>query len=571
MAFLKRVGGPEDEYIPVKEPLLRFGRAPECEVILNDQTISRHHAQIRTTGGIHFLQDLNSRNRTYLNGTPLEPLGLAALRPNDRIRILNMEFVYLTDGPSRDETYLAVDGADAGDVVEGSQHSLDASRSDAVFAGARAQEKLVAVLDITRTLSQARDLDSMAPKVVDCLFRIFPQADRGFLALRDPSVPLSAERLVPKCFKQNRKNERPNRLPGMFPGMPGMPEEEEAPLRLSRTIVNDVLLNKQAKLLQITPSMSMSESLAGLKLEWVMCVPILTPDQRVLGIVQVDTSKAQPFTSEDLELLVVVASQAAIALDNAEMHSKQLKSAQIESQLRVASEVQRAFLPQRLPEVSGYEFFAEYEATYQIGGDFYDFIPLPDGRLGVALGDVSGKGVAAALIMSKYAGENRVLLVREGDAARAATELNARLLEAGLDDKFITLASTVLEPEARRLTCAVAGHYPVMVRRADGEVEEIGSRESGSAIGMFETDYESFTVELRPGDVVVLYSDGVTDAEDAKGEKFHTKTKPRLPELVKRLSGGPQAVGRGVMQEVRRFSAGQPQADDITLVCFGPV
>lgn len=240
------------------------------------------------------------------------------------------------------------------------------------------------------------------------------------------------------------------------------------------------------------------------------------------------------------------------------------------SELSAAGEVQHRLLPRSWPEVAGYAFFAYYRAAHEVGGDFYDIAAMPKGRVGVALGDVSGKGVPAALIMAKFSGETRLTLRSAGEPAAAAEALNREVCEVGIDERYITLSLAVLDPTAGRLQVCSAGHPPPLLRRSGGGVEAPGRDCGCLPLGILpEAEYRQFDVEIRPGDVAVLYSDGVTDARDARGELFDSCEHPRLRRIVERTRGGPEAVGEAILGALDAFSRGQPRADDLTLVCLG--
>jgi serine phosphatase RsbU (regulator of sigma subunit) len=253
------------------------------------------------------------------------------------------------------------------------------------------------------------------------------------------------------------------------------------------------------------------------------------------------------------------------------MHETLIERERLDRDLKLAEQVQQRFLPQDVPTIAGYEFFAHYHPAYEVGGDYYDFVTLPYNRLAVALGDVSGKGVSAALMMAKFSGDTRYCILTENAPGAAATELNSLLCAAGIDEKFITLSLSVLDPEKRRLTLASAGHLPIMVRRAAGHVEEHGEDVAGFPLGILPTSsYKQTEVELAVGDVVVIFSDGVTDPRNVKEELYHTRDNPRLSRRLAESGGSPEAIGRSILQDIREFSAGHEQVDDITLICFGP-
>jgi serine phosphatase RsbU (regulator of sigma subunit) len=176
-------------------------------------------------------------------------------------------------------------------------------------------------------------------------------------------------------------------------------------------------------------------------------------------------------------------------------------------------------------------------------------------------------------MMAKFSGDTRFAMVSEHQPAAAANRLNSTLCSAGLDEKFITLNLSVIDLGSRELSFASAGHPPMLVRRANGQIEELGGDVTGFPLGiMSDCNYAQTSLTLAPGDVAVIYSDGVTDALSTRGERYDTAENHRLARRVAESAGGPAALGRAVLQEIREFSAGVAhQADDITLVCFGPV
>ena len=243
-----------------------------------------------------------------------------------------------------------------------------------------------------------------------------------------------------------------------------------------------------------------------------------------------------------------------------------------EQVLRRAAHVQRQLLPKSVPTVPGYEFFVHYRAACSVGGDYYDFIPLPHDRLAIALGDVSGKDVPAALIGARFSGDTRYCVLVETAPASAAARLNKRFLDVGFDEGFITLSLGVLDVRARRFTYCSAGHPPILIRRADGRIEEYGQEIDGFPLGVSpDAVYHQSSVALELGDVVLIYSDGVTDARNAHEEIYDSTANSRLRKRLGLTSGGPEATGRDIIQDIRAFSAGHTQFDDITLICFGPV
>jgi serine phosphatase RsbU (regulator of sigma subunit)/pSer/pThr/pTyr-binding forkhead associated (FHA) protein len=562
MAVLKKVTGESaGQLIELKAEPTVIGRAPECTIVLDSTGVSRRHAELRRQGEAFALVDLNSRNKTKLNGRVLDPDVAYTIAPNDRIEICDVVFAFYLAPPKESSRRAGTEELRVDDRADVNPLALlDASRSSALTSTVRPEVKLAAILDIARNLSRELEIDAVAPKILDSLMQLFPQAERAFLVL----VEAESGRLIRKAFKH-----KPHRRTGLSQAY-----TDEVPMSISRSIVNHVIHQKRAVLSQDAGNdkdLPTSASIADLKIRSVMCVPLLTPDGQALGIIQLDTSDRKQFLQDDLDVLAAVASQAAIALQNAQLHENLLARERLDRDLKIAEQVQRRFLPQTLPTIPGYEFFAYYHATYEVGGDYYDFVPLPGNRLGIALGDVSGKGVAAALMMAKFSGDTRLNLRTEETPSAAAGVLNNTLCAAGIDEKFITLSLSVLDAGTGRLRLCSAGHLPLLLRRADGTVEELGEDVAGFPLGILpDTEYQQIEVELRPGDVAVVYSDGVTDSRSPTEELYDTKENRRLLKRVKDSPGGAEAVGKAILQDIREFSRGHAQADDITLVTFGP-
>ncbi len=567
MAFLKRANGvTAGQVIELKPDRIVIGRSPEhCHIVLDPNGVSRRHAEIYRKGEEFYLADLNSRNMTKVNNTKIIPGVDHRLAPGDRINICDVEFLFYprlpSESPSREPgDVMFVNEADSHDSPH--LHTLDASRSSAMASVVKPELKLKAILEIARNLSSELKIDSVAPKILDSLMELFPQAERLFLILVEPET----KKLIRKAFRY-----RPLRRATFSTNVPA----DEVPMSISRSIVNHVLGQKKAVLSQDASSdqnLPTSASIADLKIRSVMCVPLVTPDKEALGIIQLDTSDRKQFLQEDLDVLAAVACQAAIAVQNAAMHESLLERERVNRDLRLAEQVQKRFLPQNVPAIPGYEFFAHYDPAYEVGGDYYDFVSLPDNRLAIAVGDVSGKGVAAALMMAKFSGDTRYCILTENQPAPAANELNTLLFSAGIEEKFITLSLSVLDTEKHTLTLASAGHLPVLIRRANGTIEEIGEEIAGFPLGIIpESDYQQTDVKLYPGDVVAVFSDGVTDARNLREELYDSRDNRRLVRKLAETVGGPEAVGRAILQDIREFSSGHVQVDDITLICFGPL
>jgi sigma-B regulation protein RsbU (phosphoserine phosphatase) len=310
--------------------------------------------------------------------------------------------------------------------------------------------------------------------------------------------------------------------------------------------------------------------------EHLLAVPIAVEDDR-RGILAVGDKESRsgvgPFSPEDRRTLSLFANQAAIALENARLHREALEKERYERDLQLAAEIQRQILPKGVPSVPGYEIAGWNRPAREVGGDFYDFLPVspdePAGAsergplLGLALADVSGKGVPAALMVSTLHSAIRLLFGRVGFGARLVERLNHHILASSAPNKFITLLVGELHTDSGRFRYVNAGHNPGLVIRADSRVERLPP--GGLPVGLLPgSTYRSGVLDLGPGDLLCLYSDGITECASREDEEFGEE---RLIALLRTAAGGPlQEIVRAVERAMDDFAAGQPQGDDQTVV-----
>jgi serine phosphatase RsbU (regulator of sigma subunit) len=267
------------------------------------------------------------------------------------------------------------------------------------------------------------------------------------------------------------------------------------------------------------------------------------------------------------ELSVLAGSFNEMAASLERQRTALIEKERLEEDLEVARGIQRRFLPQRSPAVPGLQIAGTSVPSREVGGDLYHYVELPGGRLGIALGDVSGKSVPAALIMSNVISALRAEAQHEVEIEKSLERINRLIVDQIEPGRFVTLFYAVADPAAGRLRYTSAGHNPTLRVSASGEIAWLN--EGGVPLGVLpDTRYPSAEAPLAPGDLVVAYSDGVTEAEgpggDGQPELFGEE---RLARVVIALRAEPaEAIVQGVLAEVRRFAAGRPQADDITLV-----
>jgi sigma-B regulation protein RsbU (phosphoserine phosphatase) len=296
-----------------------------------------------------------------------------------------------------------------------------------------------------------------------------------------------------------------------------------------------------------------------------LLVPLATRNG-ILGFASLgEKLSEEPYTREDKQLLLTVAEQTAQALDYAQLIREAADQERLKRDLEIAKEVQQQMLPQALPAVETLEFAGTCIPARGVGGDYYDFIGLPGGKLGIALGDISGKGVFAAMLMSSLHALMHSNALKFGDRAGALMEdINRLMLDATHGQRFATFFYGVYDPAARTLTYVNAGHnYPMLFRSGGGGPERL--EEGGTVLGFLpDAAYRQETVALRPGDVLVIFSDGITEAQDgAEGEYGEERLAACA---AARLGLPPGELMGAVLADVEAFAGAAPQHDDITLV-----
>jgi len=296
-------------------------------------------------------------------------------------------------------------------------------------------------------------------------------------------------------------------------------------------------------------------------------VPILA-DGEAKGVLVVGDKESRrgvgPFRSEDRRTLELLANQAAIALENAELHRQALEKERLEREVELASQIQRQILPTAAPDIPGFELVGWNRPARHVGGDYYDFVPLgEESATALVVGDVSGKGVPAALLVSTLHSALRLLLEREPLSPALCERLNRHILESSSANKFITLFLAELSPASAELRYVNAGHNPALLVRADGAVEMLPA--SGMPLGLIESArFAVAQVTLRPGDLLCLYSDGITEAAAPDDEEFGVE---RLAGLL--ASSHDEPLGElvaSIDRAVVEFAGPRAQGDDQTVV-----
>jgi len=546
-----------------------IGRHPTCQVVLTSNVVSRQHAQVLEGHGSFYIEDLRSRNGTYVNERKID--GRTELHDGDQIRLCDVVLQFIMfptvtvapqgtlDGlPKPFEAdidsmksglldHSQLFGISEADVVpfEGST-SIRRRASDSVARSAvDPSVKLKAILEISQALGRELQVESVLPKMLVTLFNIFPQAEQGFVLLKDQ--------------ESNRLKVKASRTRG---------GAEAETVAVSMTVVRHVLQTRESILsgnVSDDSRFKKSTALSKMRITSMMCAPLLTQDDEGLGVIQIVTrDDDRAFSEEDLDLLSSLASQASMAIENARLHEEHVERRELERDLEFATQVQLGFLPKSRPNLPDYTFHDYYEAALSVGGDYFDYLSLADGRIAMAIGDVAGKGMPAALLMARLYSSMRFQLLTKKTVEEAVAGLNEEISSSGLGHRFITFMLMLIDPNSHTVKIVNAGHLPPLLRKQDGTIIPLAKSVASLPLGI-EPDltFESETVSIDPGDSLLAYTDGVSEAMNPGREIFGTE---RLIEVFKGCSGTISETVEAIVESVEEFMGDMASRDDTCII-----
>ena len=536
-----------------------IGRRPECAVVIGQPSVSGRHAIIRVGPEGCSIEDVGSRNGTFVNRTRIE--GRLRLRHADVIQFGDAAARFDDPAPAPQraatatvpdvKTTLTLGAGGRVDIADAAGATITgqlAAEGRFGLLDVRPEAKLKAVLEISNSLAGTVDLAALLPKILDTLLRIFKYADRGCILLKDERT----QEMVPRAMRHRQ-------------------EGDDATVRLSRTVVQKVISEKAGILsadAATDAAFSSSQSIAELKIRSMMCVPLLGLDGEVVGLLSIDSQNPLgQFTRDDLELLMTVAGQAALSYETARLIQAYAEKQKQDHELQIAKSVQQALLPTEFPQIEGYEFYASYDAAQAVGGDYYDCFLLPEGKVCLSFGDVAGKGVPGALIMARMSSCVQSTIRHVHDVTAAIRAINDHMCDSAVEGRFVTYVLCIVDTRNHTLTLSNAGHMSPIIRRANGTVEQFDAELVGPPVGVVEDyPYDSETRGLEPGDLVLITTDGVDEAMDPAGKLYGSD---RVLEFVKRGPARAEELGKSLLADVRRHASGRPQNDDITIMSFG--
>jgi sigma-B regulation protein RsbU (phosphoserine phosphatase) len=519
-----------------------IGRGATADVSLADPGVSRRHASVQRQEGGWVVEDLGSANGTTVNRRRVsEP---TRLQDADVIGVGSVFAAFTDDAPAGART----EGPAVQYRDEGPPPAVlislpgDKAAGDPSAASMDESVRLRFLADFARIGTLVFDEPALVAFIADELLALVPRADR--------SIVLTCEHgeLVPRASRTRS----------------GQTTEIVA----SRQLLRDVMARREAVLAIDTLAderYAESESILALGIRAAICAPMMFQGE-IYGVVQVDSqSPGVPFKEADVALVLSLASQLGMALGYARLHATLVERELIERDIALARRIQQQFLPAGRLEMPGYTIAVEYRPALGVSGDFYDLIELQGGRVALVAGDVSGKGVSAALYASKLTTDLRYQTAGQTQPGEILVRTNRILASRDHEGMFATLAVVVIDPEAGTIELANAGHPLPFVRRRDGRVTALG-RAGGSPLGLDpDASFQQVHCDLLPGDALVLYTDGVIEALNAKQELFDEE---RTIEAIHKSDGTVDGILASLRTAIDAFIGRAPQSDDVTMVCL---
>jgi sigma-B regulation protein RsbU (phosphoserine phosphatase) len=543
------VYGPEggSKIVSLANGSVSLGRAASNDLSYPDDSgLSRQHFIIERSGSDFVLKDLGSKNGTELNSRRVS--GSTVLHPGDRIRAGRLTIEYRTGGDTKpsSQTVLFVETTPtetpSGTVIATSLQAVlgakESSRVKAPTPGISGAKTVDALIRAGQELAAHRPLAELFPLILDLSIQAV-QASRGVLL-----TSTGGELVVQASTGEN--------------------------FQISSGVRDRVLKDKTSLL--VVDALSDSDfaerkSIVQHSVRSMIAAPLQTGDE-VIGLLYVDlTNLTRFFTRDDLNLLTVMANIAAIRIQHAHLIEVEALERVHSGELAQAAEIQRGLLPSSPPAIPGLELAGYNLQCRTVGGDYFDYLPYGD-SLALAVGDVAGKGMPAALLMASLQAHTQAITELGGelggDPASVVAKLNRAITAHTPANRFVTFFLTVFDPVASTLTYCNAGHNPPLLLRSNGAIERL--EEGGMVLGLFAAaSFEDKTVPFDPGDLLILYSDGVVEACSANADEEFGEE--RLAKIARECGSLdlPQVIEK-IFEGLRAWAGDGSFADDVTVV-----
>ncbi|MDH5405126.1 MAG: SpoIIE family protein phosphatase, partial [Candidatus Aminicenantes bacterium] len=538
-------------WLTLKKEKVSIGRSADNTISVADSFCSGHHAFLYPSESGYAVRDNSSKNGTFVNGKKIQ--SETELKKGDEILIgltriifdkelsTNVEVIEAAALSANVNTVIHLK-----DILKKPDIDTTFKADYAVFDAERikSEHKAYSVLsEVSKALISHKPIEELLDHVMDLICQNLPM-DRGILMLREGNPA----QLIPKVVRINNKDLKNRKI------------------QVSQSIIN-IALNKNSAVLtydaQSDPRFRMQDSIIKSSIHSAMCVPLWN-NKEIIGIVYSDRIYLlDQFSEEDLRLLILLSNLAAVKIENAKLFEESVEKERIEKELELAAQIQKDLLPKENPECENFEIAGSNIPCHQVGGDYYDFITIDPCRLGIIIADVSGKGVSASLLMASLRGAVHSEVYPHYKLEEMAAKLNNYVHRSSAINRFITFFFCELNRKSGELRYINAGHNPPLILDRKGKIHRLES--CGLCLGVLPSvNYEAKKVALNPGDVALLFTDGITESLNKENEEY---SEDKLIRLLKKHSNLPaQKLLERIFDEVNSFTSGAEQIDDMTLV-----
>jgi phosphoserine phosphatase RsbU/P len=521
--------------LTVQGPRVTMGRADDCRLPIKDRYLSRHHAEILWTDGGWVVNDAGSVNGTFVNGERIQRA--VPIRVGDRITLGDTELVV---EPDMEEAPRAAH-LSLSDVRSGATISIPMPSDEVLGLKTKEDERERALRRLAMELIEDRPMSELFEFIVDRVMDLMKPSRAALVILSEDQKDLQS-------LTMKRSD-----------------SADSQELRISRTLLHEVIAGK--KVLAYTDvsedeNLAQAKSIIGQRIRSAVCAPVLV-GEKVLGVLYLDYLLTQRTISEDdAKVTGQIARIAGMKLETTRLREEAQTKLRMEEELRMAYVVQSRLLPDAPPKVDGYEFAGVNRPNRGVSGDYFDYFVRPDGRVYFVIADVSGKGITAALVMASLATAFNIFTRMDPDPADLVRSVNTTLAPRTAPNKFATLFAGVLEPATGRVDFVNAGHTPPIVVGSHGcEV----LRETDMVVGLFAgANYRNQTVMLGPEDVLLIFTDGITEAENEAEEELGHEAVCRM------VAGWRGLTAAGLLEKletaVDEYAGSRPLGDDVTIL-----
>jgi sigma-B regulation protein RsbU (phosphoserine phosphatase) len=535
------------------EKRISVGRSGDNDIALNDPFCSGHHAHIYPSKDGFVIRDNESKNGTFVNGNKITHE--TELKRGDEILTGSTRLVFdkklstnveLTDTPSSSASINTIMHLE--DILKrpGMTTTVRTLPKKVDLESLEAEQRSISVIsDVSQALVSHKPIAELLEYIMDLISENLAM-DRAVLMIKEGNPPQMMSKVV-RVKSAGLRNQK---------------------ILVSQSIVNTVTDQHAAVIIsdvQSDPRFMSQESIIQLNIHSAMCVPLWN-NRDIIGIIYADRiSIPEKFADEDLKLLTLLSNLAAVKYENAKMIEEAIEREKMERELQLAANIQKNFLPDENPEVNRFDVAGTNIPCYQVGGDYYDFIPIDEDRMGFAIADVSGKGVSASLLMATLRASLLSEVYPGYDLEKMAVKLNNFVHRSSDINHFITFFFCEIDNQSGKIRYINAGHNPPIIIDKKGKVHRL--EPSGFCLGMFPSaSYEVKEFQLNPGDSAILYTDGITESRNASGEDY---TEERLLEFARKHKNLPsKKLVDSICTELKNFTAGTNPMDDMTIVAI---